>query len=151
MYVAHGQTDGQHWVGAMLPTGHVTGYGSMAGRLLTTLTAVLTSCLLIYIFWTPYRAPGWQTICQRHQQEAGCHPLFTNTRNQFLPCQDKVLIVTTRRSGVYHYVSHMKDSQNNSIGNRLFVTLYCSNSFLIKTTVQLLNLILNYSCIQTAR
>jgi len=52
----------------MLPTGRETGYGSLAGRLLMTLPAVLISCLVSYIFWTPYKAPGWQTICQRHQQ-----------------------------------------------------------------------------------
>lgn len=115
-------------LGPMLPTG----YSSMVGRSLMTPPAVLTSCLVIYIFWTPYKAPGWQTICQRPPHEAGCHPMFTNTWNQFLPCQDKVLMVTTCRSGVYHHVPHMKDSQNNSTGNRLFVTLFLSNSFLIK-------------------
>ena len=116
-------------LGPVLPNGHVTGYGSMAGRLLMTLTAVLNSCLVIYIFWTPYKAPGWQTICRKQT----ITPPFTNTWNHFLPCQDKVLIVTTCRSGVYHHVSHivttcrsgvyhhvshMKDSQNYSIGNR---------------------------------
>jgi hypothetical protein len=52
--------------------------------------------------------------------------------------------LTTCRTGVYHHVSHMKESQNNSTGNRLFVTLCFSKSFLIKTTVQLPNLILSH-------
>jgi hypothetical protein len=55
--VAYGQTDRQHWVDPMLPTGHVTGYGSTASMLIMTLPAVLMSCLVIYIFWTPYKAP----------------------------------------------------------------------------------------------
>jgi hypothetical protein len=134
-------------LGPMPPTGQVTGYGSVVGRSLTTLPAVLISCLVIYIFWAPYRAPGWQTICQGHPQEAGCHPLFTDTWNQILLWQDKVLNWTRHRSAVYHHVIYLKDSHNNSTGNRLFVTLHFSKSFSIKTTVQLPNLILSHSFI----
>ena len=83
--------------GPIQPTGILTGYDAMAGRLWTTLPTVLISCPL---------------ICFQCQYEASYH-LVTHAWQRFFLCWDtnfgttvgqmlKLSIVTTWKSDVYH-------------------------------------------------
>lgn len=44
--------------------------------------------------WAPQKAPGWQTICNRHWCDASCHYLATQTWYWFLLHRDTSLSAT---------------------------------------------------------
>jgi len=134
-------------LGPMLPTGQVTGNGPMAGRLMMTLPAVLISCLVIYIFWTPYKAPGWQTICRRHQHEASCHPCLQTLETNFFHAKIRCWLWLHAGLVCIIMCHTWRTARITVLATDRLLPYFISNSFLIRSTVQLPNLILSPSFI----
>jgi hypothetical protein len=94
-------------------------------------------------FWTPWKAPSWQTICNRRLHEARCRFMVKVIWYRFILRRDRALVARWERhiivSGEWTQVwcvpsaTHepcIRWSQNQVFGIRVFVTLDFFKNFL---------------------